>query len=101
MLAETDLVFALVDRAADRLVGFARVLSDFVYRAYVYDVVVDAQWRGRGLGRELLDAILEHPRLAAVELVELSCQADMVPFYERWGFEDSTGRSVLMRRTAR
>jgi hypothetical protein len=48
----------------------------------------------------LLDAILGHPRLAGVELA-LSCEADMVPFYERWGFEDAAGRSVLMRRTAR
>jgi hypothetical protein len=39
--------------------------------------------------------------LAAVELVELGCEADTVPFYERWGFEDATGRSVLTRRTAR
>ena len=34
----------------DRLVGFARALGDGVYRALVDDVVVDEDWRGRGVG---------------------------------------------------
>lgn len=40
MLAGSDLVIALVDEATDRLVAFARVLTDFVYRAAVFDVIV-------------------------------------------------------------
>ena len=99
MLAGTDLVLALIDRAADRLVGFARVLTDWRYRAYAYDVIVAPEWRDRGLGRELMDALLSHPRLAAVETVELSCQPEMIPFYRRWGFRDDLGGSLLMRRS--
>jgi GNAT superfamily N-acetyltransferase len=98
MLAGTDLVLALIDRAADRLVGFARVLTDWRYRAYVYDVIVAEDWRDRGLGRALMDAVVAHPRLAAVELIELSCQPEMVPFYRRWGFSDDVGGSLIMRR---
>jgi hypothetical protein len=40
VLERSDLVFALVDRAADRLVGFSRVLTDGVYLAMVLDVIV-------------------------------------------------------------
>ncbi len=40
MLAHTDLVFALVDTDSDRLVGLARVLTDTIYRASVFDVIV-------------------------------------------------------------
>jgi GNAT superfamily N-acetyltransferase len=98
MLEETDLVFALVDREADRLAGFARVLTDGVYRAFVYDVVVDARYRDRGLGRTLMDAVVAHPRLGRVELIELSCQPELVPFYRRCGFEVATNASTLMRR---
>ncbi|HEX5617766.1 MAG TPA: hypothetical protein VFX51_05075 [Solirubrobacteraceae bacterium] len=49
----------------------------------------------------MLDAILGHRGWRRSSSSNLSCQADMVPFYERWRFEDSTGRSVLTRRTAR
>ena len=98
MLAGSDLVLALIDRAADRLVGFTRVLTDWYYRAYVYDVIVAPDWQGRGLGRVLMDALLSDPRLAAVEMIELSCQRDMVPVYRRWGFTDELGESLRMRR---
>jgi ribosomal protein S18 acetylase RimI-like enzyme len=99
MLAGTDLVLALIDRAANRLVGFARVLTDWRYRAYIYDVIVAPEWRDRGLGRRLVDALMAHPRLAAVETMELSCQPEMIPFYGRWGFRDDLGGSLLMRRS--
>jgi GNAT superfamily N-acetyltransferase len=98
MLANSDLVLALIDGANDRLVGFARVLTDWRYRAYLYDVVVAPDWQGRGLGRVLMDALLADDRLAAVEMIELSCQREMVPFYRRWGFTDELGGSLRMRR---
>jgi GNAT superfamily N-acetyltransferase len=64
MLAESDLVVALVDGDSDRLVAFARVLTDFTYRAIVFDVIVATDTRGRGLGAWLMNALVEHPRLA-------------------------------------
>jgi predicted GNAT family N-acyltransferase len=100
MLAASDIVFALIDRAGDRLVGFARVLTDFVYRAVVFDVVVASEQRERGLGRMLLDAIVTHPRLVGIETVELVCQPELFAFYRRWGFTDAVGSSRLMRRSA-
>lgn len=100
MLAASDLVFALVHRKPKRLVGFARVLTDEVYLAVVLDVIVSPAVRGSGLGAMLIDAIVEHPRLADVHSVELVCQPDMVPFYQRWGFTDEVGHSRLMRRAS-
>ncbi len=96
MLAGTDLVLALVDRAADRLVGFARVLTDWHYRAYVYDVIVAPEWQGRGLGQVLMDALMA--RLDGIESIELTCRPEMVAFYRRWGFTDDLDGSLLMRR---
>jgi GNAT superfamily N-acetyltransferase len=101
MLAATDLVFALIDRSDDRLVGFARVLTDDTYLAVVLDVVVASEYRERGLGRMLLNAIVAHPRLSAVQSLELVCQPELIPFYRRWGFSDEVGPSRLLRRTAR
>ena len=100
MLAASDLVVALVHRPSDRLVGFARVLSDDTYVALVLDVIVASSARGAGLGALLMDAIVGHPRLAAVQSIELVCQPGLMPFYRRWGFTEQVGQSRLMRRTS-
>lgn len=97
MLAASDLVFAMVQRSTDRMVGFARVLTDGVYLAVVLDVIVASAARGSGVGRLLLDAIVSHPRLADVRSIELVCQPELLRFYRRWGFTEDVGRSQLMR----
>src|SRR6188472_2347143 len=74
MLAGSDLVIPLVDGATDRLVAFARVLTDFIYRAVVFDVIVASDHRGRGLRARLMDSLVAHPRLAGIESIELVCQ---------------------------
>lgn len=99
MLRGSDLVFALVDRVADRLVGFARVITDGVYLAVVLDVIVATEQRKAGLGAMLMDAVIGHPLLKNVRSVELVCQPELVPFYRRWGFTDQVGLSRLMRLT--
>jgi hypothetical protein len=48
----------------------------------------------------LPDAIVTHPRLAAVQSLELVCQPDLIAFYRRWGFSNDVGPSRLMRRRA-
>lgn len=98
MLASTDVVFALIEKSSDRLVGFARALTDDVYFAMVFDVMVASDYQGRGLGRLLLDAVVVHPRLAQVQSLELVCQPDLVPFYRQWGFDRAVGSSTLLRR---
>jgi len=100
MLESTDLLVALIHRPTDRLVGFARVLTDFVYEALILDVIVAEDLRGTGLGAALMNAIVNHPRLASVRTFELACQPELVAFYSRWGFTDKVGRSRLMRRTS-
>lgn len=100
MLTASDLVFALIDRSPDRLVGFARVLTDDAYLAIVLDVVVAPDYRQRGVGGMLLDAIVTHPRLNDTESLELVCQPELIPYYRRWGFSDAVGESRLLRRSA-
>ncbi len=44
-------------------VGFARVISDFATMAYIGDVFVLETYRGRGLGKWLMQCIMQHPAL--------------------------------------
>ncbi|MBI4259073.1 MAG: GNAT family N-acetyltransferase [Actinobacteria bacterium] len=98
MLEGSDVVVGFADPDDGRLVGFARVVTDFVYKALVLDVIVDAPARGTGLGGVIMDAVISHPRLAGVRHFELYCRPELVPFYERWGFTDDLGELRFMRR---
>jgi GNAT superfamily N-acetyltransferase len=98
MLAATDVIIGLVDES-DRLIGFTRILTDFVYRAIVFDVIVKPTHRKLGLGAKLMDAVVNHPKLQAVETSGLNCLPKMIPFYKRWGFTDDLGEIKSMRRT--
>jgi predicted GNAT family N-acyltransferase len=99
MLDGSDVVVGLVDSASDRLVGFARAITDRSFLAVVLDVIVAPDVRGTGLGARLMDELLARPELADVESIEVVCQPELIAFYRRWGFTDSVGRSLLMRRT--
>lgn len=72
----------------DRLVGFARAVTDGVCRAYVEDVVVASALRGSGVGRRLMDALVDRLDLilSPGAVVSLFCGPDLVPFYEKGGF---------------
>lgn len=99
ILAGSNVVVAVVERASSRLVGFARVLTDSIYLAVILDVIVAPDLRGAGVGTTVMDAVLRHPWVADVRSAELVCQPDLVDFYRRWGFTDQVGQSRLMRRT--
>ena len=98
MLASTDVIIGLVDEC-DRLIGITRVLTDFVYRAMIFDVIIKPTHRNMGLGAKLMDTVLNHPKLQAVEHFYLNCLPNMMPFYERWGFSDDVGGLKFLRRT--
>jgi predicted GNAT family N-acyltransferase len=97
MLAASDIVIGLVGEC-DRLIAFTRVLTDFVYRAVIFDVIVKPSHRSQGLGKKLLDLVVHHPQLQSVEYLGLYCLPEMVPFYERWGFTTEHGGLQLMLR---
>ena len=59
---EHALCFGIYDRSGAQ-VGFARVISDFATIAYVGDVFVLETHRGQGLGRWLMQCIMQHPTL--------------------------------------
>ncbi|KAB8335437.1 GNAT family N-acetyltransferase [Scytonema tolypothrichoides VB-61278] len=97
MLAASDIIVGLVDEN-EQLIGFTRVLTDFVYRATIYDVIVKSTHRKMGLGTRLIDAVVNHPKLASVEQIALYCLPEMIPFYERWDFTANIGELQLMFR---
>jgi predicted GNAT family N-acyltransferase len=72
----------------DGLVAAARVLTDHTFYAAVYDVIVAADCRGEGVGRQLMEGVRDHPDLADVDGLSLLCREGLVPFYESVGFTE-------------
>ena len=95
MLDHCDLIIACCDMQ-DRVIGFARVLTDYTFKALIFDVIVDDSVRGQGLGQKIMTRILNHPALHQVLSFELYCPEQLMPFYEKQGFVK--GSSSLMFR---
>ena len=79
-----------------RLVGFARASSDGLFRAVLWDVVIPEDLQGQGLGRQLVEALLQTPRLRQVERVYLMT-TNSAGFYRQLGFELETSQQLLRR----
>lgn len=99
LLEHCDLFFAFVDKSSGQLAAFARVLTDFTFKAFIFDVIVAPPYRRQGLGRRLLQAICDEPRLRGVGHLELYARPPVTEFYKRLGFTDELGELRLMRRT--
>lgn len=89
---ENSICFGLYE--GDRQIGFARVVSDKATFAYLGDVFVLSEFRGRGLSKWLMEVIISHPELqnlrrwllATFDAHGLYKQYDFGPlkFPERW-----------------
>ncbi|TWG91445.1 putative acetyltransferase [Luteimonas sp. J16] len=76
-------------------VAFARVVTDCATFAYLCDVFVLPQWRGRGYARQLMDAVMADPRLQGLRRFLLAT-SDAHGLYRRYGFAAPARPGTLM-----
>jgi GNAT superfamily N-acetyltransferase len=76
-------------------IGFARVISDFATYAYIGDVFVLEPFRGRGLGKWMMESIMQHPRLQGLRRWSL-CTSDAHELYAKFGFQAPKRPEVCM-----
>ena len=79
-----------------RLVGFGRASSDGIHRAVLWDIVVAGDLQGRGLGRRVVEALLDSPRLRDVERIYLMT-TNSAGFYRQLGFSSAEPQQLLIR----
>jgi GNAT superfamily N-acetyltransferase len=75
-------------------VGFARVVTDRATFAYLADVYVLEQHRGRGLSRRLLEAVHAHPELRSLRRWMLATR-DAHGLYRKFGWTDSPSGRLM------
>jgi ribosomal protein S18 acetylase RimI-like enzyme len=80
-----------------RQLAFARIVTDLATFAYLTDVIVADDARGRGLGRWMIEEILAHPDLQGLRRIALLTR-DAQTLYERFGFSTRMATSTYMER---
>ncbi len=103
LLGASSHFFVAVAPGTSRVVGFVAALSDGVLSSYISHLEVLPEFRGRGIGSELVRRMLGI--LSDLYMVDLVCDPDVQPFYERLGlrrlsamvrrnYDASTGRQA-------
>src|SRR5215831_5531401 len=91
---EYSLCFGVYDGTAQ--VGFARVISDVTTFAYLDDVFILESHRGRGLSKWMMECIMAHPDLQALQSWIVATR-DAHGLYSQYGFERIEDASHLMQ----
>jgi aralkylamine N-acetyltransferase len=68
------------------LVGFARATSDHAFNATIWDVVIHPDFQGQGLGKMLIDQIIQQLRYADITTITLFADPQVITFYSNLGF---------------
>jgi spermidine synthase len=78
-----------------RLVGMGRAISDRASDAYIQDLTVHPEYRGRGIGTRMVGELVGRLKDDGLGWIGLVAEAGTWDFYRRIGFADMPG-SVLM-----
>ena len=93
MLENTDIAISLWrDR---KIIGFGRATTDEIYRATLWDVVIKKEEQGSGLGKVIINELLNSNRLKNVEKVYLMT-SNSTNFYSQCGFKQVKNQTLML-----
>lgn len=70
-----------------KLIGLARATSDHAFNATIWDVLVDPQYQGQGLGKALIEKLIRALLQRDIGNITLFADSQVVEFYRNLGFE--------------
>jgi GNAT superfamily N-acetyltransferase len=91
---KSSICFGAYETKSGRQVGFSRIVTDGCTFSWLCDVIVDPAFRGRGVGKLLMDSVSAHLVVARTSCILATRDAHSL--YERHGFI----RVEAMRRKA-
>lgn len=81
----------------DEQIGFARVITDYVVFAYVMDVFIAEEHRGKGYSTILINNMMKEPKLNKLKIWRLAT-SDAHFLYEKFGFNSLASPEKLMEK---
>lgn len=85
--------FGIWSDEEQKLIGFARVISDYATTWYLCDVIIDPAYQHQGLGKQLVSHIASSPDFSGLRGLLLT--RDAHGLYSRYGFESADGRAMV------
>ena len=90
-------IFAVaVDVSACRAVGMGRVISDGISDGYIQDLVVLEEWQNLGVGRMIVERLIEECRARKIAWVGLIAEPGKEDFYDSIGFRPMPGHVPML-----
>lgn len=93
---ENSLCFGVYDNS-DKLIGFARIVTDYTLFAYIMDVFILEEYRNQGLGKLLMNEVINHPDLQNLKRIMLATD-DAHGLYEQYGFRKTQIPEKIMEK---
>ena len=99
-LAMENTLFRVSIYDDNKLIAMARLIGDKGLDYYIKDVVVISEYQGHGVGRMLVEELLKYINdngIANTEIfVELCAMPEVIPFYEKFGFNSNEAQRLKM-----
>jgi ribosomal protein S18 acetylase RimI-like enzyme len=92
LLQNSSKVVIALDDHTNQVVGFITAISDGILSAYIPFLEVLPEYKNKGIGKELVKQMLKE--LDDIYMVDLCCDDDLVPYYEKFGMIKSNGMLV-------
>ena len=93
---ENSLCFGVFTKE-DKQIGFARIATDYVVFAWLMDAFIVEDYKGIGLGKYLVETIVNHPELKNVNGIGLRTN-DAHGLYKKFGFDEISNPETWMLR---
>jgi GNAT superfamily N-acetyltransferase len=81
----------------EKQIGFARVITDYVVFAYLMDVFITEEHRGKGYSSILIDKMMNEPQLQQVKIWRLAT-TDAHFLYKKFGFAALANPEKMMEK---
>ena len=91
----SQIVIGLVEN--NKLLGFVRVITDFTFKALIFDLIINNKYRSQKLGKKLMHLVKNHEKLKDVVHFELYCLPEHKDFYKQFNFSDEISGIELLR----
>ena len=77
------------------MIGFGRATTDGIFRAVLWDVVIDKRFQNKGLGKKIVQTILHNHKLSKVEKVYIMT-TNCKTFYSNLGFKIVKDQNLML-----
>ena len=95
MLAGSSVVVSLWSN--EKLIGFGRATTDEIFRAVLWDIVVEKKYQNSGLGKKIVHKLLMNPLISRVQRIYIMtthCES----FYDKIGFKVAANQKLMIYR---